>query len=435
MNMLKWLYPGLGVKRWLFVATIGVLFSGLGLALVMSSKLIHAITIAEFVSYLSISDNISDHIIISGGIGLVILGFFLIVAGYRLSMISIISSIIPDAEGRLIDVLYQKRSLSKGQQIVVLGGGTGLSTLLRGLKKYTSNITAIVTVADDGGSSGILRRDMGVLPPGDIRNCLVALADTENLMEDLFRYRYREGEFKGHSFGNLFIATLSEIAGDFEKAVKLSSKVLAIRGQVLPSTLSDIRLKAVFDDGSSVIGESNIPKCNKKVDRIELMPGKVAPLPEAIDAISKADAVIIGPGSLYTSVIPNLLVDGVADAIKRVRVPRIYICNVMTQPGETSGYTVSDHVKAIESNVGPGLIDYVLVNTESAPKELLDKYLRDGAEPVKLDSEHLTAYNVKVVRGDLLNPSELVRHDPDKLAAALLNLLAFEHLGRNRRII
>ncbi|MFO7152424.1 MAG: YvcK family protein [Bacillota bacterium] len=308
-------------------------------------------------------------------------------------------------------------------KIVAIGGGTGLPNLLRGLKRYTHDITAIVTVADDGGSSGILRDELKILPPGDIRNCLLALANTEPLMERLFQYRFSAGSLKGHSFGNLFLAAMTEILGDFELAIKESSKVLAVNGQVLPSTLTDLVLAAEFEDGTVVEGESRIPKMGRRIKKIKIVPEDAKPLPEALEAIERADAIIIGPGSLYTSILPNLLIKDLAEAIRNSKAKKIFVVNVMTQPGETDGYTAFDHVKAIMDHAGENLIEYVLINTEKIPEHLLSKYLADGACPVRCDEGNIKRLGCRVVYGELLGFADVVRHDPIKLAKAIMDII------------
>ena len=316
----------------------------------------------------------------------------------------------------------------EGLRLVAIGGGTGLSTLLRGIKLYTRSISAVVTVSDDGGSSGRLRRELGMLPPGDIRNCLVALADSESLMTSLFRHRFRNGKgsLDGHSFGNLLIAALTEVTGDFEQAVKESSKVLAIRGRVLPSTLEDVVLVAELEDGTVVEGESVISRSTRPVRRLSLRPEAPAPLPEVMEAIDQAQAIVIGPGSIFTSVLPNLLVRGVADAIRRSRAVKIYVCNVMTQPGETTRFSASDHVAALNKHVGEGLFQFAIVNQATPAPEVLEAYQREGAEVVAPDVERIEQMGLSPVRSDVLSRTNLARHDPDRLAETILDLLRRE---------
>jgi uncharacterized cofD-like protein len=318
---------------------------------------------------------------------------------------------------------YRRQFLKRGPHIVAVGGGTGLPVLLRGLKSYTENLTAIVTVADDGGSSGRLRGDFGILPPGDIRNCLVALAETETLMERLFHYRFDQGEgLSGHNLGNLLITALVDIEGDFQTAIKEASKVLKVRGQVLPSTCSQVVLHAEFQDGTMISGESRISHSQQPVKRVYITPYSCKSVPEALQAIDQADLIVLGPGSLYTSVLPNLLVREIADSMKRSTAVKCYICNVMTQPGETSGYRASQHLQAIYDHVGPGWIDYVLVNTRSVNPAKLERYAMDGASPVVVDEEAIDRLGVDVIMADLLDVGELVRHDPVKLARAVIGL-------------
>jgi uncharacterized cofD-like protein len=308
---------------------------------------------------------------------------------------------------------------------VVLGGGTGLSTLLRGLKAYSANITAIVTVADDGGSSGRLRREIGVLPPGDIRNCLAALADEEKLLTELFQYRFRAGDgLTGHSFGNLFLTAMSEVTGDLEQAIAASSKVLAVRGQVLPATLTDVCLWAELEDGRYIEGESNITQAQGTILKIGCIPANPPALPRALAAIAEADYIILGPGSLYTSVIPNLLVPEIVEAIAQQQVPRVYICNVMTQLGETDDYTVSDHIRAIDQAVGDRrLFDAVLVQKKSPSAQSLIRYAQEDSYPVPFDRDAVMRLGRRVILANVMHEDPetgLVRHDSDRLARILL---------------
>ncbi|MDI3523166.1 MAG: hypothetical protein PWR31_1976 [Bacillota bacterium] len=331
----------------------------------------------------------------------------------------------PQRGGGLVSFLTEERQRRRGPRVVALGGGTGLSTLLRGLKEYTDNITAIVTVTDTGGSSGRLREELGVLPPGDIRSCLVALADTEPLMERLFQHRFTAGTgLAGHSFGNLFLVTMSEVVGDFELAIKETSRVLAVRGQVLPSTLTSTTLEAEYTDGSRARGETNIVRLGQTIRRLALDPPDAKPLPEALEALAQADLIVLGPGSLYTSVLPNLLVPDLAAAIRASRALKVYVTNVMTQPGETDGYTAADHVRALIEHAGPGIIEWVLVNSERAAPEVLARYREEGAQPVKIDRRALARLRVRSQEAPLLSQDSVARHDPDKLARALLGLLA-----------
>ena len=323
----------------------------------------------------------------------------------------------------------------KGPRIVAIGGGTGLSTMLRGLKRHTNNLTAIVTVADDGGGSGVLRQELGMLPPGDIRNCLEALANVEPLMNELLHYRFTEGSLRGQSFGNLFLAALNGISDSFDQAVSRMSQVLAITGTVLPVTTTDVQLEAEFENGAKVLGESKIFYCKKREDcrirRVRLIPERPPALEPAIEAIEAADMILLGPGSLYTSIIPNLLVDGIAQAILRSDALKIYIANVMTQEGETEGYSNADHIRAIFQHSAEGLFHLCLVNAATIPQDVLGSYAKEGAEPLRFDKAACAALGVELVSRPVSTVRDgLVRHDPELLAAALLEL----HAQRSVRI-
>jgi uncharacterized cofD-like protein len=306
-----------------------------------------------------------------------------------------------------------------------VGGGTGLSTLLRGLKDYSANITAVVTVADDGGSSGRLRREMGGLPPGDIRNCLAALADQEKLITELFQYRFRTGDgLAGHSFGNLFLSAMSEITDGWEQAIATSSQVLAIRGQVLPATLSDVRLWAELDNGQRIEGESSISAAGGRIVKIGCRPSRPPALPSVLAAIREADFIILGPGSLYTSVIPNLLVPQIVEAIaRRTDIPRIYVCNIMSQPGETTGYRVSDHIKAIDAATGRRIFDAVLVQKKPPSAAAIDHYAHEQSYPVPIDRQELLRLGCRVILANVMDEdpnTHVVRHSSNRLARVLL---------------
>ena len=318
---------------------------------------------------------------------------------------------------------------ANGPRVAAIGGGNGLSTMLRGLKNYTENLTAIVTVADDGGGSGRLREDLGMLPPGDIRNCMEALANTEPLMRQLMHYRFTEGSLAGQSFGNLFLAALNGISPSFDAAVRRMSEVLAITGRVLPVTTSDVQLQAEFENGASVIGESRITECKKAQDcrirRVSLIPERPRALPEALEAIRQAEMIVLGPGSLYTSIIPNLLVDGIVEAIQGSDALKVYVCNIMTQDGETEGYTVSDHIEALFQHSAPGLFDLCLTNSAPIPEEMARRYAQEGAEPIHCDEDACHALGVEVLRCPLAAVgSGFVRHDSGNLARELIQIYA-----------
>lgn len=307
---------------------------------------------------------------------------------------------------------------------MALGGGTGLSTLLRGLKEYTDNITAIVTVTDTGGSSGRLRLELGMLPPGDVRNCLVALADTEPLMEQLFQYRFPGGSgLAGHSFGNLFLATMCEVVGDFEGAIKETSRVLKVRGQVLPATLTSANLVAEYVDGTVARGETSICRPGVPIRRLSLDPPECQPVPDALAAIATADLIVLGPGSLYTSILPNLLVQGIPEALASSPAVKVYVVNVMTQPGETDGYTAADHIRAVVDHGGQQIIDWALVNTQGPVGGTLVRYREEGAEPVSVNRQELEGFGLRIKEAPLLYVNDMARHDPDKLAQSVLALL------------
>ncbi|WP_017814877.1 MULTISPECIES: gluconeogenesis factor YvcK family protein [Paenibacillus] len=302
-------------------------------------------------------------------------------------------------------------------RIVVMGGGTGLSVMLRGLKEKPLDITAIVTVADDGGSSGILRDELKMPPPGDIRNVLTALADVEPLMSEMLKYRFQKGEgLAGHSLGNLILAAMTDISGDFVTAVRELSRVFAVRGAVLPAAEQAVILHAEMEDGTIVTGESKIPEAGKRIKRLFLEPDHVEPLPEAVRAIQEADAILIGPGSLYTSLLPNLLVPKLVEAILASKAPRLFVCNVMTQPGETDNYTVSDHLEAIYEHVGHRLFDYVLVNNEPIPVKVQNRYAEKGAKPVKLDADKVESMGYKIIADKLVMYGTYLRHDAEQLS-------------------
>jgi uncharacterized cofD-like protein len=312
-----------------------------------------------------------------------------------------------------------------------VGGGTGLSTLLTGLKQRTSNITAIVTVADEGGSSGRLREEFGVLPPGDIRNCLVALSDSEDLLGALFQFRFKEGEgLRGHSFGNLFITALSKVTGDFAKAISESSKVLAIRGNVFPATLQRVRLVAKRLNGRDTVGEEHIREERESpIDRLLLDPGDCSATQESIEAIRQADAIILGPGSLYTSVMPNLLIKGIEEEIRRSKAKKIYVCNVMTEGGETDNFSASDHVGAIVKHTGPGIIDYCVANVSKIPSDLYERYKQEDKYPVEIsdrDEKWFKREKITLVKANIAGIKEFVRHDPVKLSNAIMDILTYE---------
>lgn len=417
-RLTKWLRPGIYVKRWLIILFMGILFLSLG----FGYEMVHLYRTAAFPAeayYVTLQfiDRFWRGVLFIA-VGVVLSA----IAVWQLSQ-SVVIPLMPNGQGELSDILYRYRTQARGPRIVTVGGGTGLSSLLRGLKQYSNNITAIVTVADDGGSSGRLRRDLKVLPPGDFRQCIAAMAEAEPLMTELFSYRFSEaGDLSGHSFGNLFIAAMTRITGNFERALKESSRVLAVRGQIVPSTLEDVTLCAELDDASTVEGESSIPHGPAPIRRVYLRPSDPPAYPEAVEAIEHADMIVIGPGSLYTSIMPNLLVEGIAQAIKHARALKVYVCNVATQPGETDGYALSDHVKALQRHVGPGLFSYALAN---------NRFLFYKPEwnqvAVKID-EGLGELGVTVIAENVVEESLPTRHNSLLLAEALMDL--YERRGR-----
>ncbi len=429
MSLLKWLIPGMRVKRWLVLVPIGLAPVIMGVAVLAGLQTVDYLDkMGAFVQRFLHLPLTLPSVYIPLGLGLIALGLFLILVALVGVNRSIVFAIAPEHLSELPDAVHRGRALSQGAKIVVVGGGTGLSTLLRGLKKYSSNLTAVVTMTDDGGSSGLLQRQMtsGILPPGDIRNCLVALADAEPLMQQLFQYRFSTRDeadgLSGHSFGNLFLAAMTEVTGDFEKAVKETSDILAIRGRVLPSTTESVVLVGEMADGREVTGESAIAHDASAITKIKLCPDAPRPLPEALQAIREADVIVLGPGSVFTSVVPNLLVKEIAQAVAGSRAMKIYICNVMTQPGETDSYTAADHVRAVEEHAGRRVFDYVLVNSERPSDDALSRYENIGAQFVSPDLDEIVKMGYKAVKGSFISPSTLVRHDPDKLARAVLRL-------------
>ena len=411
---LEWLYPGLGIKRWLLLACVG------------GAVLVYSVIFAAGVFW-------SQQLMRGLGMGFlhdkhwaavvlacdgIVFGAVVLLIGARRTWL------FQQTSPETVSEIRSAGRLARGPRVVAIGGGNGLAALLRGLKSHTSNLTAVVTMADDGGSSGLLRRDMGMPPPGDLRNCLVALADDESLMSQLFQYRFPDvGGLQGHSFGNLFMAALAEVTGDFERAVQESTHVLKVRGRVLPSTLDDLVLHAQLEGGDQVSGESTITAAERLPRRVWLTPSAPRPLPQAIAAITKADLVVLGPGSLYTSVIPNLLIPEVRVAIKDTRAWVVYVCNVMTQSGETDGYTAGDHLDALYRHGLTGLVDVVLVNDAAVSDDLAATYRRFGARPVAVDEQRLREQGVKVVHAAMAAESSVVRHDPAALTQALLRVL------------
>ncbi len=412
-----WLLPGLEVKRWFILIITGALMAAIGLCIITNLRPVYSL----IKMIMNLTQMLPPEII---GWFLIISGALVFIIGWLKTNYSILDVHNERNRHIVLEDLYRRRKLNRGPKIVAIGGGTGLSTMLKGIKKITNNITAIVTVGDDGGSSGKLREELGVLPPGDIRSCLSALADDEDLVTKLFQYRFKDcAGLSGHSFGNLFITAMCAITGNMVKAVQESSKVLSIRGRVLPSTLDDMRLVAEMEDGSIIKGESNIPESGKKIKRLFTEPDNCKPLEDAIHAIHDADLIILGPGSLYTSVIPNLLINDISKAVSESKAKKIYVCNIMTQPGETDGFKVSDHLKTLISHAKyEKITDAVLVNTK-LPEELIAPYKDAGSVPVEVDYDEINRMGIEIVQKNLIEDkrfedghSSFVRHSPGRLA-------------------
>ncbi len=425
---LSWLLPGLVVKRWMLISVFGLIVASFGLIIWADLRPIYW-GIELIFSLIGVITKFLPSSI-TGPI-LLLTGISLLIWGQNRSFKSIQKAVAPEKDDILINALRAKSRLNRGPNIVAIGGGTGLSTLLMGLKRYSNRITAIVTVADDGGSSGILRRELGVQPPGDIRNCLAALATEESLITRLFQYRFSSGTgLVGHSFGNLFLSALTSITGNLEAAITASSRVLDVRGQVVPATNVDVRLWAELQNGDRIEGESAISEAKYPIVRIGCFPEKPPALPSAIEALENAELIVLGPGSLYTSLLPNLLIPQIVEAIQRSKATKLYICNLMTQPGETDGLDVSGHVRAIEGQLAifgitKRIFDIIIAQNDFPPSRLLDYYLSRGAEPVKCDVSSLNAKGYKVFKGLLQSFKKttswsVLRHDPERLSLAVM---------------
>ena len=410
-----WLIPGLQVKRWFALIFVGALFMTVGVLILFDLQPIY--NTMQFIS--KIATKISTEWL---AFGIVMIGAAIFFKGWQKTNLSILDIDEDRNNDVLLENLYKRRKLNRGPRIVAVGGGTGLSRLRSGVKNITNNLTAVVSVGDDGGSSGRLREEMGILPPGDIRHCITALADDEDLVNKLFKYRFDNGAgLEGHSFGNLFITALYDITGDMVSAVRASSRVLSIRGRVLPATLDDMKLVAEMEDGRIIHGESTIPEAHGKIKRLFTEPANCKALPDVIQAIRNAELIVLGPGSLYTSVIPNLLVKEIAQEIVKSKAKKIYVCNIMTQPGETDNYKVSDHLKALIQHAGSNkIVDAVLVN-DYLPEKLADKYQKSNSYPVKLDIAEVKKMGIRVYAQKLIEDSKegLVRHSSNRVARAL----------------
>ena len=424
--LLQWLYPGLNIKRWLLLFSLGLMVVAFGVALIMNYQVFGQVE-EEILRLLYVFTGTYDYAFLAtAGFALIVAGMIVMLYALRKLVKRFFALVAPDEE-EVSKQIASRIELSRGVRIVAIGGGHGLSTLLKGLKQKTSNISAIVTVADDGGSSGRLREEMDIIAPGDLRNCLVALADKDTALEQLFQYRFGgEGELSGHSLGNLFLAALIKEFGNAQNALETASTVLNIRGKVMPATAERIRLLAKMSDGKEIEGESEIAAYGAsrktKILRMSMIPEAPIAVGDALEAIRHADLITLGPGSLYTSVLPDLLVPEILQAIKESNAPCLYICNVMTQPGETEGYTVSDHVKALIGHVGKNVIDYVLVNNASPSQEILKKYEEAGEFPVKIDAKQVEETGVIMIESDLLGEEKRAFHDNHILAENIIRI-------------
>jgi uncharacterized cofD-like protein len=422
----RWLYPGMHLKRWLVLLLAGIAILGLGAAIFIRdlyrTTAADEIAVVYWLTGAWMEPQIRAAVVAALGIGLTVVGMWGL-------MRSVVSPFVARGDS-VMEVLYTKRYLARGPRIVAIGGGTGLSTLLRGLKGYSANITAVVAVADDGGSSGQLRQQLGIVPPGDIRNCIAALADAEPLMTQLMQYRFPAGSgLDNHAFGNLFIAAMTAITGDFEEAVRESNRVLAVRGQVLPATSVPLNLSAQLVSGRHLYGQVGIAAAEDRIERVFIEPADVRANGEALERILEADMIVIGPGSLFSSILPNLLISDVRDALAAASGMKVYVCNVATQPGETEKLTASEHLHALFDHIGDDLIDYVIINRNT------DARRPEGwrAEPVEVDFRRLEELPVVIVEEDVIDPTNAHRHDPAKLATALMRLQQEDRVDRPRQ--
>jgi uncharacterized cofD-like protein len=420
----KWLRVGMRVKRYLLALALGITLTSLAIAMALA-------TLYRNVAFPGYSTDIVRAITLQfiphpfREIVVALLGFAVIGGSVYYLSHSLLIPLLAGRTGRIGDILYDYRFGKRGPKIVAIGGGTGLPTLLRGLKERTGNLTAIVTMADDGGSTGRLRKEFGILPPGDFRNCIASLSDAEPLMQELFQYRFEKEEsgLHGHSFGNLFITAMVDVTGDFESAVLESSRILAVRGRVFPSTLENVQLHGVAEDGTALEGESEIGRAHGRIRKVFLEPEDPQGYVPAVQAIWDADMIVFGPGSLYTSVVPPLLVGDIKQAIKNNPMAmKVYICNVATQPGETDHFDALAHVRALQEQIGKRMFDYVLVNSNFDSKDKIKPEWRvDAVDASRLQAE-ARALGVEIVEADVVNTANPLRHDPEKLAMALMRL-------------
>ncbi|HHN47085.1 MAG TPA: YvcK family protein [Planctomycetes bacterium] len=410
-RFLKWLYPGIGIKRWVVVITLGFVLSnaaaGFGILGYLNTNLEMRVRLFGF------------------ALGLFILAGFALVTGVYRLMKSIEGLLQRRGERKtLVEIAYERRYLEHGWRVVCFGGGTGISTLLKGLKTYTANLTAVVSVADDGGSSGRLRQELDMLPPGDIRKCLIALSDDAPLMAELLSYRFDEDEIEGHSMGNLVLTALTRITGDFGEAVRQANQLFSVRGKVLPATLDRIFLVANHPDGTTTIGQKAISQSAKAIATVELKPNPGPAAEDILQAVAEADMVVIGPGSLYTSVIPNLLIGGIPEALRRSEALKVYVANIWATEGETRGYDLKAHLEALERHAGGRVFDYVLVNNGTIPRDKRAALEADGASLIiyrRQDFPDGSTY--KFISKDVVDRAAVLRHSPERLARELAEIL------------
>ena len=409
MGWISWLCPGIQLKRWLLLFTAGVIVCAFSLALLFNNQVMGMAEELLFrLSYLATGEYGNTVPLVLGIVGMLV-GIGIMIYAVRRIVRSIVEAVSPESSDSLLETIFTERKLSSGPAITVVGGGTGLSTLLRGMKYITGNCTAVVSVGDDGGSSGRLRNELGIIPPGDLRKCVVAMADSEPLMERVMQYRFEGDSYlSGHSLGNLFLAAIAETEGGMVEGLNAASQILKVRGHVIPTTLHNIQLAADMTDGSYVLGQAEIAQAHKTVQRLHMVPENVPATQSAVEAIRQADILVLGPGSLYTSVICNLLVPEIREAVLQCKATKIYVCNVMTQPGETDGFGA--------------FLDYVIVNSEEISDEQKALYRAKGQEPISPDIEKIEQMGIHVIPAKLISKSDMVRHDPQKLARAIMSL-------------
>jgi uncharacterized cofD-like protein len=404
MKLLKWLYPGMRIKRWIAFTILGVIILSMGFVIIISEEGGKA----------SFGTSI-----------LVILGTVILIIGVKRIINSLITIFLPGTDKDLVDIVYKKRQLERGPRVAVIGGGAGLATVLHGLKEFTTNNTAIVTLADEAQITGGLQEQFGAPQPSDIRECLIALADAEPVVEKLFHHRFKKGtELWGHNFGDLFLEAMADITGDFDRAVKESSRVLAVRGNVVCSTLSKISLIAQHQDGTETVGRQNILNNLSPIRKVYLRPQLAKPTQEAVSALIRADAIVIAPGALYTGIAPGLLIEGIKEAVLDSRAAKIFVLNIMTKAGETDGYRASDHIRVIHDILGKNLIDYCIINNQEISKEILKDYEQEGASLVAVDRENIRQSGCAIAEEAVIDrENRLIRHDAMKIAGIIVDLI------------